>query len=139
MTQRNLGKKERFYSKCASRLQREIRAGSQCRNLEAKAGAEAIGDSCWLSLLYYKIQDHQSGVVPSTMIWALSDQLLLKKMIYRLAYSLFLGRHFLNGGFLLTDDSSLCKVDIKLVTTVPNTFSIDYHVTHIVLNILMQI
>lgn len=96
MTQRNLGKKERFYSKCASRLQREIRAGSQCRNLEAKAGAEAIGDSCWLSLLYYKIQDHQSGVVPSTMIWALSDQLLLKKMIYRLAYSLFLQRHFLN-------------------------------------------
>ena len=38
-------------------------------------------------------------------------------MPYRLAYSPILRRHFLNRGFVLSDDSSLCQVDIKLVST----------------------
>ena len=39
------------------------------------------------------------------------------EMPYRLAYSLILRRHFLNGGCHLSDDSSLCQVDVKIART----------------------
>jgi hypothetical protein len=32
-------------------------------------------------------------------------------------YSLILWKHFINGGFLLSDDSNICQVDIKLAST----------------------
>ena len=40
-------------------------------------------------------------------------QSLIKKMLYRLAYSPIIWRHFLNRGFLLSDGDSLCQVDIN--------------------------
>jgi hypothetical protein len=40
-------------------------------------------------------------------------------MPYNLAYNLILWWHFLNQGFLLSDDSSLCYVDIELISTPP--------------------
>lgn len=59
-----------------------------------------------LSLLSYSTQDHttHNGL-------GLPHQFLIKKMPYRLAYSLILWEQFLSGGFLLCRDSSLCQVD----------------------------
>jgi hypothetical protein len=70
-----------------------------------------------LSLLSYRPQDHSPGVAPPTMSWALPHQSLVKKMSYRLAYNLNLWRYFLNRGFPLSDDSTLCQVDVKLANT----------------------
>ena len=58
------------------------------------------------------------GMQPHTMAWVLTHQSLIKKMSYRLAYSPILRRHyFLNGGSLLSDDSSLGQVAIKPSST----------------------
>ena len=54
------------------------------------------------------------GMAPPTMGWALPYQSLIKEIPYRLAYSPILWRHFLNWGFLLSDDFSLCQLDIKM-------------------------
>jgi hypothetical protein len=51
------------------------------------------------------------------MGWTLPHQLPIKKMPYRLDCSPVLWRHFLNCGFLLSDDYNLYQVDIKLVST----------------------
>ena len=76
---------------------REVGAGTLCRNLEAGADTEAMeGAAYWLvphgllSLLSYRTQDHSPGMTPPTMNWALPHQSLIKKMPYRLAYSLTL-------------------------------------------------
>jgi len=90
----------------------------QGRNTKAGADAEAIEDAAYwpaphglLSLLSYRIQDHQprdgttyNGLGPPTS--------------YRLAYRLILRRHPLDRGSLLPDDFRLCQVDIKLAGTV---------------------
>jgi hypothetical protein len=52
------------------------------------------------------------------MSWALLHQSLIRKIPCRLAYSSVLWRHFLNLGFLLSDDVRLCQVDIKLSSTI---------------------
>ena len=59
------------------------------------------------------------GVKPPTMGWPHPDSLssLIKNMLYRCVYSLIIQRHFLNWGFLFSDNSSLCQVDIKPVST----------------------
>lgn len=62
-----------------------------------------------LSLFAYRTQGHQ------TKGGATTYQTAIKQMFCRLAYSLLLWRHFLNGGFLISDDYSLCQVVIKLV------------------------
>jgi hypothetical protein len=54
-----------------------------------------------------------SGMAIPTMGWALPCQSLVKKMPYRLAYGPVLWRQFLKGGSFLSDDLSLCQVDIK--------------------------
>jgi hypothetical protein len=69
----------------------------------------------FLSLYSYRTQDYQSGSAPPTMGWALPHQSLVEQMSYRFAYSLILWRHFLSWDFLLSDNSNLCQVDIKLV------------------------
>jgi hypothetical protein len=53
-----------------------------------------------------------------TMGWALPNQSLIKKMPYSLACSPILWRHVLNWSSLLSDDSSLCKVGIKLASII---------------------
>jgi hypothetical protein len=57
------------------------------------------------------------GMAPPTRGWALFHQSLIKKMLYWLASSLVLWRYFLNWGSLLSDDISVCQVDIKLSST----------------------
>ena len=57
------------------------------------------------------------GVLSLIIVWALPYQSLIKKMSYSLAYSLILWRHFLSGISLVSDDASLCQVDIKLAST----------------------
>jgi hypothetical protein len=57
------------------------------------------GAAFWLALLgllsfSYRTQDHQPRVEPLKTGWALPYQLLIKKVPYRLACSLILGRHF---------------------------------------------
>ena len=60
-----------------------------------------------LRIQYYHLTDvtTYNGLDPPSNI---------KTMSYSLAYSLILCRHFLNGVSLLSDESSLCHIDIKL-------------------------
>jgi hypothetical protein len=60
-----------------------------------------------------KTRSTSLGVALPPMSWDLPHQSLVKKV----PYSQILWRHFLNRGFLLSDISSLCQVDIKLATT----------------------
>ena len=55
-------------------------------------------------------------VAITTKSWTLFHQSLIKKMPYRLVYSPILWKTF-SQLRLLSDDSSLCQVDIKLVST----------------------
>jgi hypothetical protein len=45
---------------------------------------------------------------------SLPHQSLIKKIIYMLTNNPTLWKHFLDWGFLIFDDSSLCQADIKL-------------------------
>ena len=54
-----------------------------------------------------------SGMALPTMGWAFPNL----QNAYKLSYYLFLWRHFLNYDSLLSDDFSLCQVDIKLAST----------------------
>jgi hypothetical protein len=47
-----------------------------------------------LSLLSYRTQDHQPRLVPSTMVWSLPHQSLIRKRSYRFVYDLILQRIF---------------------------------------------
>ena len=65
-----------------------------------------------LSLISYRSQDHHTPVMETPRTdCVLPHQSLIKKISYRQ----ILWRYFLNWGSLLSDDSSLCHVDIKLV------------------------
>ena len=59
-----------------------------------------------------------------TVGWALTHQSLIKEMPYRIAYSLITWRHFLHPDSLLSDDSSLCQVDINLGRTRSNVVAV---------------
>ena len=61
----------------------------------------------FLSLLIEPVTTNP-GVVPPTIDRALQHH----KMVYRLMYNLIFWRHFLDGGFLVSDDYSS---DVKLV------------------------
>jgi hypothetical protein len=81
-----------------------------------------------LNLLSYRTQDPQhrggtthSGLGPPTLI--------TKKMLY-IAYGLMLWRHFLSWGSLLSDNSSLCQVDIKLASTPSISFQALCGISH---------
>ena len=81
------------------------------------------GASYWLaphgllSLLFYSTQDYQPMGGTTQRGLGSAHQSLIKKMPYKHAYSQVLWRHFLNGGSLLSVNSSLCQVDRKLATT----------------------
>ena len=64
-----------------------------------------------LSLLSFRTQDLQPR--DGTSHHALSHQSLIRKILYRLACSPILWRHFLSGGSLLSGDFGLCPGDIK--------------------------
>ena len=68
-----------------------------------KGAAYWLAPHGFLSLLSYRSQDHSPGMAPS------SHQSPTKKM----PYNLILWRHLLNWVFLLSDNSSLCRVDIN--------------------------
>lgn len=57
------------------------------------------------------------GVAPPTVSWTLPHPSVLVK---KLPYSQSLWKLFLNWGFLLSVDSNLCEVDIKLANTLVN-------------------
>ena len=92
----------------------------QGRNLKPGADAEAMeghcllpASPCFLSLLSYRTQDHQSrggtthnGLPPY--------QSLIKKMPYRLACSLIFLRICLFGWFGFWDRVSLCSLDCRV-------------------------
>ena len=95
----------------------------QGRNLEVVTDAEAWRSAAYwltphslLGLLCYIIQDHQSrdGYHPQ---WALLHQSQIGKMSHSFAYSQILWGYFLNWNSLLSDDSSLYQIDIKLAST----------------------
>lgn len=44
---------------------------------------------------------------------------IIKKIFYRFPYSSIFCKHFLNWGFLFSDDCCLCQVDLKLASTDP--------------------
>ena len=73
---------------------------TQGRNLEAGTEAEAMEVCCLLAslpgLLSYRTQNHQPRDSTTHNALGPPHQLLIKKMQYRLAYSLILWRHFLN-------------------------------------------
>jgi hypothetical protein len=56
-------------------------------------------------------------VAPPTVSWTLPHPSVLVK---KLPYSQSLWKLFLNWGFLLSVDSNLCEVDIKLANTLVN-------------------
>ena len=68
------------------------------------------------ALLSYRTQDCQPRGGP-TMGWARPYQSLIKKMSYGYLLSPILWRHFLNRGSLLSDDSRLYHIDIKVAST----------------------
>ena len=97
-----------------------MRAGTQA-GLEPHRGhrgvlpAGSLLMSCSARFLI-KLRTTSPEVVPHTMCWDFPHQWLIKKRPYRLLYILILWRHFLSRGSLLSDDFSLCQVDIKLAT-----------------------
>ena len=71
-----------------------------------------------LSLLWKKKEEEEPrtttlGMAPPILGWALPDHSLIKKI----PYSQIWWRNFLNWGSLLSDNSSLYQVDIRLVST----------------------
>lgn len=60
------------------------------------------------------------GMALPAIIWGLTCQIVNKKIIYKIAYSIILWRHLFSWGFLLSDDFSFCQVDIKITTLVLN-------------------
>ena len=108
---------------------KEIREGTHTRQggtwREELMQRPQMGAAYWLvfyglpSLLSYRTQPRdgptQNGLGPPTLI--------TKKMLYRLAYSQIILMHFLNWCFLLSGDSSLYQVDIKLANTEVDGFT----------------
>ena len=71
------------------------------------------------SLHFYNTQDHQPRRAQVTTIWPLPHQLLIKKMPHNSAHRPS-GGTFSQLRFLFSDDPDLCRVGIKLASTVTN-------------------
>ena len=70
-----------------------------------KDAAYWLAHHCLFSLLPYRPQDDQPRDAPPTMGWAILYQSLIK------TYSWVFWRYMFNQGSLLSDDSSLFRVD----------------------------
>jgi hypothetical protein len=89
---------------------------------ESRADAEAMEECCllacslWLAQLasLYNPGPPSPGLAPPTASWTFPHQSLIKEMPYSLSYSPILLKYFLNWASFLSDDSSLCQVDLKL-------------------------
>lgn len=108
---------------------------SNGRNLEAGAEEKTVeacslltGSTCLAQLVFLELRTTSSGVTSPTMCWSLPHQSVIKEIlstgtlqyrIYKLAYSSFLWRLFLNWGFyfFLSDDYRVFQVNINLVFT----------------------
>lgn len=68
---------------------------------------------------YFLIEPRNTrpGMTTPTMGWGLLHHSLIKKTFCQLDYSQILWSHFLSWGSLLSQDSSLCQIDIKVVST----------------------
>ena len=53
--------------------------------MEARVDAEAIERCCFVecSFCFFRTQSHHSRVAPTIMVWALTHQSLIKKMLSR--------------------------------------------------------
>lgn len=103
---------------------REVKTGTQGRNLEAGSDAESMEECCpldcspWLTQpASYTIQDHLSKGGTTHNMLGPPTVLLILKMPYRLAYKPTPWKHFLYQDSFLPDDPNLCQVDIKTSTT----------------------
>jgi hypothetical protein len=75
-----------------------ITEGSQDRNLQLGADAEAMEGCCFIACSAHFLIEPRTpspGVTPSSIHWVLSHQSLTKKMPYRLACSPILWKQFL--------------------------------------------
>lgn len=70
-----------------------------------------------LSLRSYRTQNHTLRGNTTRNGCALPHQPRIKNMLFMLAYSPTLWKHFLNWESLFSDESSLCEVDIKPLNT----------------------
>ena len=105
---------------------KEVRTGTQtgqkpggrswCRCCEGMLLTGLLRMACSVCSL---IESRTSNLLmaPPTMGLALSQPPLIKTTPYRFTFSWILWKHFLNWGSLLSDDSSLCQVDIKVAST----------------------
>ena len=92
----------------------------QGRNLEYRAVAKTVEDAAYYlfsmaSWVCFLIETKTTSpeMAPPTMSWALPHQSLIKIM----PYSQILWKHFLNWVSLLSDNSSLCQLDVRLAST----------------------
>jgi len=97
---------------------KEVKTGTQAgqeagADTEAMEGRYLLTCFSWLSLLSYRTQDYQprEGTTHNgpSHPWSL---------IEKMPYSWISWRHFLKGGSLLCDNSSLCQVDILNRTSI---------------------
>lgn len=120
---KNLGKKGVCSAYTSTSLL--VSKGTQDRNSN-RTGTWGSGGRCllayspWLSQPAFFLLNlyHQPMDVPPRIGWAFPHRLLFKSMPYRAAFSSssIVWRHFLNGGSLLRDDSSLCQVGVVAST-----------------------
>lgn len=113
--QKSWGEKGLFDLHLLSPL-REAKSGIETR-WEPGVGADALGgmrlaSHVFLSLLFYRTR--AANPIPSKAGWGLPHQSLIKKIFSRLAYSPIGRRHFLHWGSYLSNNPSLCQIDIKL-------------------------
>ena len=102
----------------------------QDQNLEAGAATEATEGRCLLACsVFFLIEPRTNspGLVPPTMGWALRPWSLRKGPTGLPAAWFHRRGIFLSWGSLLSDDSSLCQVDIKLAQLIPCQLDIQTH------------
>lgn len=87
----------------------------QNRNLETwRSTSHWLGPHALFSLFSYRPQDQQPRMAPPTMGWALSNHSLIEKMPPQACLQPHLTEAFSQRGSPLSDDVSLCHIDIKL-------------------------
>lgn len=98
-------------------ITRKVREETLGRNLDAGTEAEAMEAHCLLDCSLWLAQPaffYNPGVALPTVNWALSHQLLIKKMLLQTAYRPVRWNQFLYWHSHFPDDSTFCPVDKKV-------------------------
>ena len=118
MTKSIMGGKGLFvYTSISQTISKGSHELTQGRNLEAAADREATKECCLLACSSWFAQsafsqDHQPmGGIPHNGLGPPPATINQENASHRLAYGPITGRHFLNGGPCLSDDSNLCQVE----------------------------